>query len=177
MFKKLDKQNVMIIAILCAVILVGFAILVIITATNKDENIFKYELKANDTYEVIDIKDTYRNGWFARKNIVIPAEHRGKKVTSIKKVTVSAKCSIVVSEGIAAIDDNAFSACSNLVDLSLPESLRSIGNGAFHHCTQLTTIRYAGTTQQWGTIGLSCLSDSNVTSVICSDGTINIETD
>ena len=44
---------------------------------------------------------------------------------------------IVVPEGVARIDDRAFFNCLNLVSISLPNSLTSIGRDAFEYCRSL----------------------------------------
>ena len=44
-------------------------------------------------------------------------------------------------EGISIIGDGAFSGCSSLIDVYIPESTRSIGGAAFKGCESLTKIR------------------------------------
>lgn len=56
--------------------------------------------------------------------------------------------SIVIPEGITVIEENAFSGCSNLSSVSLPQTLLRIEgaspsyqhNGAFASCTSLTSL-------------------------------------
>ena len=56
----------------------------------------------------------------AEGELIIPAEIDGVKVTSI------GYC--------------AFSGCTGLTSISLPDSVTSIGNSAFNDCTNLTSI-------------------------------------
>ena len=47
---------------------------------------------------------------------------------------------IRLPEGITAIRNSAFGACSGLVGITLPESVTAIGKGAFSSCSSLTSI-------------------------------------
>ena len=48
--------------------------------------------------------------------------------------------SLVIPEGIKAINVEAFAMCRNLVSVSLPESLTDIGNAAFYGCENLGAV-------------------------------------
>lgn len=162
MFKNLSKRDVMIIAILCAVVLVGLTLLIVITATTQDENRFVYELKGDDTYEVTDIKNTFRGGWFARDELVIPATHKGKDVTSIGSVNVVKKCKVTVSEGIVTIGDGAFSK-SAIVSIKLPDSITRIGANAFSDCAYLAKINIPSVSALNNGTFSNCRSLNNIT--------------
>ena len=45
-----------------------------------------------------------------------------------------------VGESVTSIGDNAFSSCSSLRSITIPNSVTSIGDNAFHNCTSLTNI-------------------------------------
>ena len=47
--------------------------------------------------------------------------------------------SATISEGVKSIGDNAFYNCTNLVNVSLPDSLTSISFNTFYGCTNLQT--------------------------------------
>lgn len=51
---------------------------------------------------------------------------------------------VSVTSGVTAIDEDAFSGCSNLTSVILPYTVISIGNGAFSGCSALTTVRFRG---------------------------------
>lgn len=68
-----------------------------------DDGMFKYELLADDTYTII--------GYSAASISSIPSTRNGKAVT--------------------AISDSAFMGCTAFTDLVIPDSIRSIGTGAF----------------------------------------------
>ena len=48
--------------------------------------------------------------------------------------------SVQVADGITAIPDHAFDGCETLVDVTLPQTVRTIGKGAFAQCVNLTQI-------------------------------------
>jgi len=52
----------------------------------------------------------------------------------------SSLVNISIPEGVTSIEANTFSACSSLVDISIPEGVTSIGRGAFESCISLTSI-------------------------------------
>lgn len=53
----------------------------------------------------------------------------------------SALATLVVAEGTAEIRAEAFASCKKLREVTLPRSIRTIGQEAFAHCTELTTLR------------------------------------
>lgn len=51
------------------------------------------------------------------------------------------------------INHYAFYNCSSIRDLTIPDSITSIGDYAFYNCTSLTSITFQGTKVQWNAIG------------------------
>ena len=85
----------------------------------------------------------------------------------------------VQTRGIA---DHAFAYCRSLVDITIPGSMMSTGNGvtsigsyAFYYCSSLTRIDFEGTMAQWNAIikGASWDSHTGNYKVYCTDGTIS----
>lgn len=69
--------------------------------------------------------------------LVIPAELDGRPIRVIGEGAFSDNGelgSVVIPEGILAIEDRAFSGCYMLTDVSLPDSLDEIGEDAFMDC-------------------------------------------
>lgn len=80
----------------------------------------------------------------------------------------------VVITGGTSIDDWAFYACGNIESITIPESIKSIGENVFTNCNRLETIKYLGTVEEWNAIIKGAGWDSNTGNytVVCSDGTI-----
>ena len=140
MFRNLTKQGKIAIAVVCAVVVVVLLLIIVITAATKDANRFTYQLKSDDTYEITDIKNTFRGGWFSKDELVLPSEYKGKPVTSVKKILVTYACKIIIPEGITTIADGAFIGCRNVTEISIPSSVTSIGSNAFNNCSSLTSV-------------------------------------
>ena len=75
-----------------------------------------YTLLDNDTYEVCDI------GTVTDTDVVIPEIYNGKAVTSI--------------------GNEAFSGCSSLTSITIPDSVTSIGFQAFYDCSSLAFYEF-----------------------------------
>lgn len=80
------------------------------------------------------------------RNLVIPSRIGGKKVIRIGEDAFS-ECSRIVRvelpEGLTSIGNSAFAECSSLGSLKLPNSVTSIGNFVFIGCSNLTSIEFS----------------------------------
>ncbi len=62
-------------------------------------------------------------------------------------------CELVVPEGVESIEEHAFAGCGELIRISLPESLKNIGDGAFEGITHIEykgTAAYKKDSKYWG---------------------------
>ena len=76
-------------------------------------------------------------------DIVIPATHKGKPVTSIGYgafIRCKSLTSITIPSSVTSIGDFAFSGCRGLTSITIPDSVTSIGIGAFEDCLVLRSI-------------------------------------
>ena len=79
--------------------------------------------------------------------LVVPSNvnHEGKtyQVKGIEQYAFAKWCGIkkvIISEGVEKIDDGAFLACANLESMSIPSSVKVIGNKVLSFCINLTSI-------------------------------------
>ena len=49
---------------------------------------------------------------------------------------------VIISDGITSIGDNAFALCTNLTEVRVPRDLQAIGEEAFYGCTSLTYFQF-----------------------------------
>ena len=77
------------------------------------------------------------------RKVNIPIEIDGKFVTSIGKEAFS-NCTglteITIPDSVTSIEDYAFSNCTSLTEITIPDSVTSIGERAFYYCTGLAKI-------------------------------------
>ena len=75
--------------------------------------------------------------------LTIPATIKGKPVTSIGEGAFSmcsALTSISIPDRVTSIGERAFLGCKSLTGIIIPDGVTSIGDGAFSWCMSLTTI-------------------------------------
>ena len=78
------------------------------------------------------------------------------------------KVEVTVATEIAA---HAFRGCFGITEIKLPENFKTIGEGAFSGCENLT-VKFAGTKEQWTAVkkGRNWNSGASGLKVECSDG-------
>ena len=95
---------------------------------------------AYDVYEKYVVITAYLG---EELDVIIPAKIGRLPVRSIASLAFYESVpveSVVVSEGIEALEENAFYYCTALKSVTLPESLTSIGDKAYSWCSSLEEI-------------------------------------
>ena len=60
----------------------------------------------------------------------------------------------VVINGGTSIGNWAFSGCTSLTSIEIPDSVISIGEDAFYNCTGLKNVYYTGSEAEWAEISI-----------------------
>ena len=110
---------------------------------------FTFTSLSNNRWEVTKYIGT-------RSTVVIPSEYEGGAVTSIGSA--------------------AFEGYTDLTFVTIPDSVTSIGYGAFLFCIGLTSVTFEGTIAEWNAINKGYAWNNNCpfTEVVCSDGTVQV---
>ena len=102
----------------------------------KTGSLFTYKTNSNGSLTI--------TGYEGEESVIaIPSTINGKKVTGIAEQTFWDDTSITgvsIPNTVKSIGDFAFYGCSNLKTITLPDSLTSIGIYAFEGCSSLTSI-------------------------------------
>ena len=86
---------------------------------------------------------------------------------------MSVLASITIPNSVTSIGGGAFSGCSSLTSVTIPNSITSIGESAFEGCSSLTSVTIGESVSK---IGYSAFSGcSSLTSVIIPNGVTNID--
>lgn len=122
--------------LLTAALLAGMLPCACITAEAETSGDYVYEVLDDGTVSI-----TGYNG--DAEEVAIPSEIDGKKVTALGEGAFSyctSLKSVTIPDSVTAIGNNAFYGCTSLTSLTIPHSVTEIWSSAFWGCTQLTSI-------------------------------------
>ena len=129
----------------------------------------KYEcnLSGDMVYQASDDAATLVHYFGSDSKVNIPAELGGKPVTEIGEFAFT-NCSgltkVTIPEGVTSIGDGAFQGCGSLTEVTIPKSVETIGNGAFGFCSSLTEVTIPeGVTSIGDSAFINCSSLTEVT--------------
>ena len=137
------------------------------------------------TYTVLTLPSGVENGTVevgrnlnASGNITIPATiTNGENTYTVTSIGNSAfswcsdLTSVVIPDGVTSIGNSAFSYCSGLTSVTIPDSVTSIGNGAFSWCSDLTSVTIPDIVTS---IGNHAFFFTGLTSITIPDGVTSI---
>ncbi len=116
-----------------------------------------YDISADGTYaEVIGYEGS-------ATRIVIASEYEGKPVKTIYDSAFKSSYSITqvtIPDSVTSIGSSAFSGCYSLTSIEIPSSVTSIGECAFSSCDNLTSVTF-GENSQLTSIGERAFCDSD----------------
>ena len=140
-------------------------------------NLYSDESKAEVTYKGSSY-DEYKNEYSGSVNLPATVTYEGVdySVTSIGRCAFS-ECSsltaINIPESVTSIGDQVFSFCSSLTTINIPEGVTSIEYGAFMSCSSLTAINIPESVTSIGDYaftGCSSLTAINIPEGVTSIG-------
>ena len=67
--------------------------------------------------------------------------------------------SITIPDSVTSIGDSAFEWCSGLTSVTMGDNVTSIGDGAFDWCSSLETVYYRGSEEEWNEIEIGADND------------------
>ena len=140
--------------------------------TNDAANYLSYRLKDDDTYAAYFsdnnwtqiFVDRQKNGWTSVA-FTIPAEYKGKAVTSIDRISGNdIITSLTISDSVTSIDNQAFDGFYVLESVTMGNNVKTIGQSAFANCSKLTSINIPNSVTSLGkTAFRGCRNLENVT--------------
>ena len=115
------------------------------------DNEYTLQMLSDGTYEIVYFNEMIHYSTGYGHELVIPSNIDGYKVTSIGSNVFGYKnfySSVVISEGIVGIQANAFTRADNLVTITFPNTLKLIGAGAFSYCSSLQEVHIPESVQK-----------------------------
>ena len=128
------------------------------------------------TYEIVDGEVTITGcNSDASGELIIPATIEGYSVTRIGSMAFSyctSLTSVTIPDTVTSIGFSAFSYCTSLTSVTIPDTVTSIGDSAFFNCSSLTSVTIPDTVTSIGDSAFQYCS--SLTSVTIPDSVTSI---
>ena len=110
----------------------------------------------------------------AEDNTTYDSRNNCNAIIETQTNTLIAGCSeTTIPNSVTSIGDGAFYNCSSLTSVEIPNSVTSIGNSAFYYCTNLTSVEIPNGVTSIGNWAFSCAW--SLTSVVIPNRVTRIE--
>lgn len=67
---------------------------------------------------------------------------------------------VIIPDSVTTIGAGAFSDCSSLTSVIIGNGVMTIGEEAFYGCGSLTDVYYTGTEEEWAAVSIGASNDS-----------------
>ena len=109
-----------------------------------------------------------------KSNLRIVTITSGESIGSGAFSRCSSLTSITIPDSVTSIGERAFSCCWSLTRITIGNSV-SIGYYVVAYCNKLTNINYSGTIEEWQSKGDRWKYSTSISCIVhCADGDINI---
>ena len=84
--------------------------------------------------------------------------------------------SVTIPDSVTSIGGGSFARCTSLTSVTIGNGVTSIGSSAFGNCTSLTSVTFVETVAEWKAVnkGWNWNYNCPFTNVKCSDGNVSV---